>query len=132
MRSDNAHYVKSKEGDDETAHPARKYEQTETAIAVMRHLRRLAKSRSYVRKTEVWRTEWKNYEVEYCDPMTGEVTIGWRQVKRKRKVNRRFSYLRNQTHGFLAVNDGEEALRDIVRLLGGTPPLRQRDVGLVC
>ena len=111
--------------------PARRYEQTETAVAVMRHLRRLARSKSYVRKTEVWRTEWRNHEVDYVDPVTGEVTEGWRQVRRRRKVNRRFAYLRNQTHGFLAVNDGEQAAHDIARLLGGSPPLRKRDVGLV-
>lgn len=99
--------------------PPRKYQQTETAVVVMRHLRRLAKSQGYVRKTEVWRTEWKNYEVDYVDPVTGEVTEGWRQKKRKRKVNRKFSYLKNQTHGYLAVNDGERAARDIARLLGG-------------
>lgn len=111
---------------------SRMYEQTETAVLVMRHLRRLAKSRAYVRKTEVWRTEWKNYEVETVDLDTGEVTIGWKQKKRKRKVNRKFHYLKNQTHGYLAVNDGEQAARDIARLLGGSPPLdRKRDYALV-
>lgn len=109
----------------------RKYQQTETAVIVMRHLRKLARSQSYVRKTEVVRTEWKNYEVEYVDPMTGEVTIGWTRKVRKRKVNRRVQYLKNQTHGFLAVNDGEQAARDIARLLGGDPPSnRQRDYAL--
>ena len=112
--------------------PARKYEQTETAIIVMRHLRRLARSQAYIRKTEVWRTEWKNYEVELVDVVTGEVTIGWQQKKRKRKVNRKFHYLKNQTHGFLAVNDGEQAARDIARLLGADVPHdRKRDFTLV-
>lgn len=97
----------------------------------MRHLRRLAKSQGYVRKTEVFRTEWKNYEVEYVDTLTGEVTIGWKKKTRKRKVNRRFAYLKNQSHGFLAVNDGELAARDIARLLGGDPPPRKLDVRLV-
>ncbi len=35
--------------------PARKYETAETAVVVMRHLRRLAKSQGYRRKTEVVR-----------------------------------------------------------------------------
>lgn len=121
----NGHYVKSDEFDEELrdlSGPPRKYQQTETAVVVMRHLRRLAKSQSYVRKTEVWRTEWKNHEEELVDLVTGEVTIGWAQKKRKRKVNRRFSYLKNQTHGYLAVNDGERAARDIARLLGADLP----------
>jgi hypothetical protein len=108
------------------------YQQSESAVIVMRHLRKLAKSRSYVRKTEVWRTQWKNYEVDYVDPVTGEVTEGWKQKKRKRKVNRRHWYLRNQTHGFLAVNDGELAARDIARLLGAEfDPDRKTDYRLV-
>lgn len=97
--------------------PDRKYEQTETAVVVMRHLRKLARSQSYVRKTEVVRLS--------IDYQTGEVKM------RKRKVNRRHQYLANQTHGYLAVNDGVEAARDISRLLGATPPDRQREFDLV-
>lgn len=97
--------------------PPRKYEQTETAILVMRHLRKLARSQSFTRKTEVWRMK--------VDESTGEVKL------RKRKVNRKVSYLKNQTHGYLAVNDGVRAARDIARLLGGPLPLRQCDVELV-
>ena len=117
--------------DDQVNQPFRKYEQTEAAIVVMRYLRRLAKSRAYVRKTEVWRTEWKNYEVDYVDPLTGEITTGWREKTRKRKVNRKHYYLRNQTHGYLAVNDGAATARDVARLLGGDPPIRRSDVLLV-
>lgn len=96
----------------------RKYEQTETAVVVMRHLRKLARSQSYVRVTEV--TRWSVNE------RTGEITM------RKRKVNRRHQYLKNQTHGYLAVNDGAATARDIARLLGGDPPpYRKSDVSLV-
>jgi hypothetical protein len=95
----------------------RKYEQTETAVAVMRHLRRLAKSQGYVRKTEVFRVS--------VDQRTGVIQT------RRRKVNRRHQYLRNQTHGYLAVNDGVQAAVDIARLLGASPPLGRADVELV-
>ncbi len=82
----------------------------------MRHLRRLAKSQGYRRKTEVVRMS--------VNEATGEVKL------RKRKVNRRHQYLKNQTHGYLAVNDGAKAALDIGRLL--SPPLpRQADFRLV-
>ena len=77
-----------------------------------------ASSQSYVRVTEVER--WK------VNQRTGEIT------KRTRKVNRKHQYLKNQTHGYLAVNDGASTARDIARLLGGDPPpYRRSDVVLV-
>jgi nitrate reductase beta subunit len=73
-------------------------------VTVRRHLRKLARSRSYVKKVTVDR--WS------VDELTGEVTL------RRRKVNRRQQYLKGQRAGFLVVNDGPAAARDIARLLG--------------
>lgn len=82
---------------------------------VMRHLRKLARSRSYVKKVTVER-----WSVDY---ETGVVKV------RQRKVNRRSHYLRGQRAGFLVVNDGPAAARDIARLLGGAT--RAQDYELV-
>lgn len=96
----------------------RKYEQSQSAVIVMRHLRKLARSRSYVRVTEVER--WK------VNQKTGEI------VRRTRKVKRKHQFLKNQTHGYLTVNDGAATAHDIARLLGGDPPpYRRREVQLV-
>lgn len=73
------------------------------AVVVMRHLRKLARSRSYVRKTAVERFS--------VDIRTGEVT------SKTRMVNRRVQYLKGRQVGFLAVNDGPSTARDISRLL---------------
>jgi hypothetical protein len=68
-------------------------------VLTMRHLRRLAKSRSFVREVTVQRVR----------QATGEVY--------ERKVRRKVSYLRGRSVGFLAVNDGPSTARDIARIL---------------
>jgi hypothetical protein len=74
----------------------------------------MAKARAYVRPVDVPRLR--------INPVTGEVKI------RRRRVNRRSQYLRNQSSGFLVVNDGEAVARDIARLLGTPPPRRSEYV----
>ena len=81
-------------------------ERSSDVVRVMRHLRKVARSRSYVKKVTVER--WS------VDERTGEVTV------RRRKVNRRQHYLRGQRAGFLVVNDGPAAARDIARVLGAS------------
>lgn len=93
MTSDNQHYVNTGS------------EFAGDAVRVMRHLRKLARSRSFVKKVSVER--WS------VDVETGEVVV------RRRNVNRRQHYLRGQRAGFLVVNDGPATARDIARLLGG-------------
>lgn len=73
------------------------------AVLVMRHLRKLARARSFVRKVEV--TRWS------VDLSTGVLT------ERRRRVNRRVEYLAGRSRGFLSVNDGPSTARDIARLL---------------
>jgi hypothetical protein len=73
-------------------------------VVVMRHLRKIARSRSFVKQVTVER--WS------VDQATGVVKV------RRRKVRRRSQYLRGQRAGFLVVNDGPAAARDIARLLG--------------
>ncbi|GAA2084200.1 hypothetical protein GCM10009840_21140 [Pseudolysinimonas kribbensis] len=70
-------------------------------VVAMRHLRKLARSRSYVRVVTVDRV----------NERTGEV--------RERRVRRRHAYLagRSTGTGFLSVNDGPSTARDIARLL---------------
>lgn len=84
-------------------------------VVVMRHLRKLARSRSYVKPVVVDR--WK------VDAQTGELTL------RRRKVNRRQVYLKGRRSGFLVVNDGPSTALDIARLLGA--PTRKSDYDLV-
>lgn len=105
--SENGHYVSSSED--------YRDEQPRDVVIVMRHLRKLARSRSFVKKATVER-----WSIDY---ETGVVKV------RQRKVNRRFSYLRGQRAGFLVVNDGPAAARDIARLLGGAT--RAQDYELV-
>lgn len=69
----------------------------------MRHLRKLARSRSFVRKVEV--TRWK------IDHDTGEVR------EYVRHVNRRVQYLKGRQVGFLSVNNGPATVTDIARIL---------------
>lgn len=90
-------------------------EQPRDVVVVMRHLRKLARSRSFVKKVPVDR--WQ------VDAETGVVKV------RQRKVNRRSHYLRGQRAGFLVVNDGPAAARDIARLLGAAT--RAQDYELV-
>lgn len=97
------HYVKSGSG------------YADDAVKVMRHLRKLARSRSYVKPVSVER--WS------VNAETGEVKV------RRRNVNRRHEYLRGQRAGFLVVNDGPAAARDIARLLGA--PTRRQDFDLI-
>lgn len=68
-------------------------------VLTMRHLRKLARSRSFVRETTVQRV---------CQA-TGEVY--------ERTVRRKVSYLSGRSSGFLAVNDGPSTARDIARIL---------------
>ena len=68
-------------------------------VLTMRHLRKLAKSRSFVRVVTVQRVR----------QATGEVY--------ERRVRRKVSYLRGRSVGFLAVNDGPSTARDIARIL---------------
>lgn len=92
----NPHYVRP-DLDDRGVVPA-------DVVVVMRHLRRLARSRSFVKQVTVER--WS------VDGQTGVVKV------RKRKVRRRTKYLQGQRAGFLVVNDGPSTARDIARLLG--------------
>ncbi len=94
----------------ETADPDIALDGPPDHIKVMRHLRKLARSRAYVAPVEVVRLR--------VDPATGEVRY------RRRKVNRKRVQLRGRSSGFLVVNDGEATARDIARLLGAPPPLR--------
>jgi hypothetical protein len=71
----------------------------------MRHLRRLARSRSFVRSVAVER--WQ------VDASTGVVKI------RTRHVRRRIAYLAGRSTGFLSVNDGPSTAEDIARILHG-------------
>jgi hypothetical protein len=88
---------------------------TSDVVRVMRHLRKLARSRSFVQRVAVER--WSVNET------TGEVKITRRHVSRRR------AYLEGQSAGFLVVNDGPAAARDIARLLGART--RQKDYDLV-
>ena len=72
-------------------------------VLIMRHLRRLARSRAFVRQVTVPRMS-----VDYD---SGEVKV------RRRKVRRRYAYRIGNGGGFLTVNDGPAAARDIGRLL---------------
>ena len=85
-------------------------------VTVMRHLRKLAKSRSFIRSVTVPRLR--------VDLDTGVVKV------KMRKVRRRKQYLVGAASGFLVVNDGEAVARDIARLLGA-PPLTKSDFKLV-
>jgi hypothetical protein len=84
-------------------------------VLVMRHLRKLARSRSYVKSVSVER--WSVNE------QTGEVKV------RRRTVRRKQHYLKGQRSGFLVVNDGPAAARDIARILGA--PICRSEFGLV-
>jgi hypothetical protein len=68
-------------------------------VLTMRHLRKLAHSRSFARE----------YTVQRVRQATGEVY--------ERNVRRRVSYLAGRSSGFLAVNDGPSTARDIARIL---------------
>jgi hypothetical protein len=70
-------------------------------VLAMRHLRKLARSRSFVRATTVQRVR----------RSTGEVY--------ERTVRRKVSYLAGRQTGFLSVNDGPSTARDIARILNG-------------
>lgn len=83
-------------------------DETPEHVKVMRHLRKLARRQSFVAPVTVVRMS--------VNEATGEVKL------RRRKVRRRKVYLANQSSGFLIVNDGEAAARDIARLLGFPPP----------
>lgn len=91
------------------------YPDDRDVVVVRRHLRKLARARSYVKPTSVER--WS------VDVETGVVKV------RRRKVNRRFQYFNGQRAGFLVVNDGPSTARDIARLLG--TPTRRSDYELV-
>jgi hypothetical protein len=87
-------------------------------VLVMRHLRKLARTRSFVRVCEVDRV----------DQRTGEV--------RSRRVKRRFAYLqwRSSGVGFLSVNDGPSTAEDLARILAvdrGEPDPLQRSSWLL-
>ncbi|HWH26013.1 MAG TPA: hypothetical protein VNT53_05145 [Pseudolysinimonas sp.] len=69
----------------------------------MRHLRKLAKTRSFVREVQVER--WS------VDERTGVVKI------RKRTVKRKIAYLKGRQRGFLSVNDGPSTAIDIARII---------------
>ena len=73
------------------------------AVLAMRHLRKLARSRAFVRQVEVER--WS------VDERTGEVRM------RRRKVRRKVAYLAGRSRGFLSVNDGPSTAIDIARIL---------------
>lgn len=83
----------------------------------MRHLRKLAKSRSWVSPVTVPRMR--------VNLDTGVVKVTRRKVRRRRIL------LAGQVSGFLVVNDGQAAARDIARLLGYPPEPRQSDFTLV-
>lgn len=94
------------------------------AVVAMRHLRKLARSRSFVRKTEVLRHERRRAPftgelatAEMVDPFTGELFELPQLRTRRRRVNRRVEYLKGRGVGFLTVNDGPQTARDIARIL---------------
>lgn len=101
------HYVRWSETPDET----------EERVKVMRHLRKLARSRAWIAPVTVPRMR--------VDVDTGEVQVKLRKVRRRRAL------LEGRSSGFLVVNDGAAVGTDIARLLGYPPEPRRRDFGLV-
>lgn len=97
--------------DDEVGRPPAEH------VRVMRHLRKLARAQSWVQPVTVPRMR--------VNVDTGEVRVTRRKVRRRRVL------LAGQASGFLVVNDGAAAARDLARLLGHPPEFRRGDVELV-
>lgn len=92
----------------------------ELIMHIARHFRKLSDRNSYSRVvTSKWVKTWA--EVEYVDPVTGELRTEWavesqQPARRKRKVHRRVKRWRT-LRGFEVVNDGLDGVPDVARLI---------------